>query len=61
MYEELGNLTFIVLECFLASMQAITPQDVHHNIYYETLKAGAHFKYPDDLSTIKTLQDSYRY
>ena len=41
-------------------MQAITPQDVHHNVYYETLKAGAHFKYPDDLSTMKTLQDSYR-
>ena len=41
-------------------MQVITPQYVHHNVYYEIFKAGTHFKYPDDLSAIKTLQDSYR-
>ena len=42
-------------------MQAITPQDVHHDTYHETYKAGTHFKYLDDLPAMKTLQDSYRY
>ena len=59
-FRELENRAFILLEFFLASLQAITPQDVHHNTYHETYKAGTHFKYPDDLSAMKTLQDSYR-
>ena len=41
-------------------MQAIIPQYVRHNTYYYIYKAGTHFKYPDDLSAMKTLQDSYR-
>ena len=59
-FSELENIVFILLEFFLAPMQAIMPQDVHHNTSYDTHKAGTHFKYPDDLSAMKTLQDSYR-
>ena len=57
---ELENRVFRLSEFFLAPVQAILPQDVHHNTYYETYKAGTHFKYSDDLSAMTTLQDSYR-
>ena len=42
-------------------MQAIIPHDVHHDTYHEFYKPGTHFKYPDDLSAMNALQDSYRY
>ena len=61
MYSESLKMLFIVLEFVLAPMQAIIPQDVHHNTYCETYKAGTHFKYPDDRSAMRTLQDSYGY
>ena len=32
-FKELENIMFIMLEFFLASMQATTPQYVHHNVY----------------------------
>ena len=35
-FRELENIMFISLELFLAPMQAVIPQDVHHNTYYET-------------------------
>ena len=59
-FKELENILFIMSEIIFAPMQAITPQDVHHNVYYEIFKTGTHLKYADDLSTMKTLQDSYR-
>ena len=59
-FRELENRVFILLKYFLAPMHAIVPQDVHHNTYYETYKAGTHFKHLDDLSAMKALQDSYR-
>ena len=59
-FRELENRVFLVYEFFLAPMQAIVPQDVHHNTYHETYKAGTHFKYPDDLSAMRAPQDSYR-
>ena len=41
-------------------MQAVAPSNVHEAVYDETYMAGTHYKFPDHLSEMKTLQDAYR-